>query len=105
MVPEGQAFRVECAVPSEIDYCWLRHPNGTAIPVTVPDSGEMHTGQNPVGGYRYTGEGLAFGQCHVAVGQASAADTGVWLCALGLRGDRREMYGTVNVTVSGTYPL
>ncbi|VVC39788.1 Immunoglobulin subtype,Immunoglobulin-like domain,Immunoglobulin-like fold [Cinara cedri] len=108
MVPKGNAFRVDCSVPSAIDYCWLRHPNGTAISVTVPDDGRpTHGGSGGGGGgrnkgsrYRYTGEGLSFGQCHVAVGEASTSDTGVWTCALGLTDDRREMYGTVNVTVS-----
>lgn len=119
MVPEGNAFRVECSVPAAIDYCWLRHPNGTAIPVTVPppDDGAPPVTGNLFGGggggtsdtthrkrwsrYRYTGEGLSFGQCHVAIDGATTLDTGVWLCALGLHDERREMYGTVNVTVPG----
>lgn len=104
MVPKGNTFRVECSVPSAIDYCWLRHPNGTAITVTVPDDrGPANGGnRNRRNRYRYTGEGLSFGQCHVAVDEASTPDTGAWTCALGLTDDRREMYGTVNVTVSGT---
>ncbi|XP_025200389.1 uncharacterized protein LOC112598207 isoform X3 [Melanaphis sacchari] len=100
MVPKGNTFHVECSVHSEIDYCWLRHPNGTAIPVTVPDR-TANDDRNRIGTrYRYTGEGLSFGQCHVAIGDASTSDTGAWLCALGLRDDRREMYGTVDITVS-----
>lgn len=101
MVPKGNTFHVECSVHSEIDYCWLRHPNGTAIPVTVPDR-TTDDFRNRIGTrYRYTGEGLSFGQCHVAIDDASTSDTGAWLCALGLRDDRREMYGTVDITVSG----
>ncbi|XP_027842158.2 uncharacterized protein LOC114123400 isoform X1 [Aphis gossypii] len=100
MVPKGNTFHVECSVHSEIDYCWLRHPNGTAIPVTVPDR-TTDDFRNRIGTrYRYTGEGLSFGQCHVAIDDASTSDTGAWLCALGLRDDRREMYGTVDITVS-----
>jgi len=102
MVPKGNTFRVECSVHSEIDYCWLRHPNGTAIPVTVPDGTAAGDRKRSGTRYRYTGEGLSFGQCHVAIVDASTSDTGAWLCALGLRDDRREMYGTVDVTVSGT---
>lgn len=101
IVPRGNSFQVECTVPANIDYCWLRHPNGTTVPVTdvsVDGSEGHHTNR-----YRYTGEGLSFGQCLVAVADASTSDTGSWLCALGLRDDRREMYGTVNVTVSGNY--
>ncbi|XP_003247204.1 uncharacterized protein LOC100574655 isoform X2 [Acyrthosiphon pisum] len=100
MVPKGNTFHVECSVHSEIDYCWLRHPNGTAIPVTVPDSTAAGDPKRVGTRYRYTGEGLSFGQCHVAIDDASTLDTGPWLCALGLRDDRREMYGTVDVTVS-----
>lgn len=104
MVPKGSSFQVECSVPSEIDYCWLRHPDGTTIPVTVPDIGM--TDRNRSGDrYRYAGEGLSFGQCNVVVSEASSSDTGDWLCALGLRADRVEMYGTVDVTVSGMYIL
>jgi hypothetical protein len=98
MVSKGNSFRVECSVHAEIDYCWLRHPNGTAVPVTVPDgAADRSKGSR----YRYTGDGLSFGQCHVTVDEAVVSDTGPWLCALGLRNDRREMYGTVNITVSG----
>lgn len=99
IVPRGNSFQVECTVPADIDYCWLRHPNGTAVPVTVSangSEGRLHTSR-----YRYAGEGLSFGQCLVVVADASTSDTGSWLCALGLRDDRREMYGSVNVTVSG----
>lgn len=98
MVSRGNSFRVECGVPSEIDYCWLRHPNGTTVSVTVPDSAADRKRKTR---YRYAGEGLSFGQCHVTVDEASATDTGTWLCALGLRDDRREVYGQVDVTVSG----
>lgn len=101
MVPKGNTFHVECSVHSEIDYCWLRHPNGTAIPVTVPDSTAAGDPKRVGTRYRYTGEGLSFGQCHVAISDASTLDTGPWLCALGLRDDRREMYGTMDVMVSG----
>lgn len=100
MVSKGNSFRVECNVPAEIEYCWLRHPNRTAIPVTVPDGGGA-VDRSKGSRYRYTGDGLSFGQCHVTVDEAVASDTGPWLCALGLRDDRREMYGTVNITVSG----
>lgn len=102
MVPKGSTFYVECSVHSEIDYCWLRHPNGTAIPVTIPESIAAGDPKRAGTQYQYMGEGLSFGQCHVAIGDASTLDTGPWLCALGLRGDHREMYGTVDVTVSGT---
>lgn len=102
MVSRGNSFRVECSVQSEIDYCWLRHPNGTTVPVTVPDSAADRKRKTR---YRYAGEGLSFGQCHVMVDEASASDTGTWLCALGLRDDRREVYGKVNVTVSGKYTV
>ncbi|XP_025405352.1 uncharacterized protein LOC112679677 [Sipha flava] len=99
MVSKGNSFRVECSVHAEIDYCWLRHPNGTAVPVTVPDgAADRSKGSR----YRYTGDGLSFGQCHVTVDEAVVSDTGPWLCALGLRNDRREMYSTVNITVSGS---
>lgn len=103
MVSKGNSFRVECSVPAEIGYCWLRHPNGTAVPVTVPDGGGGAANRSKSSRYRYTGDGLSFGQCHVTVDEAVASDTGPWLCALGLRDDRREMYGTVNITVSGEY--
>ncbi|XP_050433825.1 uncharacterized protein LOC126841405 [Adelges cooleyi] len=93
-VPRGNAFTVECAVPAELDYCWLRHPNGTAVPVTAPPN------DHDRGRYRYVGEGLSFGQCYVTVWEASVYDTGSWLCALGLRNDRLEVYGSVNVTVT-----
>lgn len=99
MVPKGNSFQVECNVPADINYCWLRHPNGTTVPVTVPSGGSAG---HKTSRYRYAGEGLSFGQCHVTVTDASTSDTGVWLCALGLRDDRHEMYGMVNVTVSGT---
>lgn len=95
-VPRGNSFRVECGVPAAIDYCWLRHPNGTPVSVTVPADARRNDRR-----YRYAGEGLSFGQCHVDVADATADDTGAWLCALGLRNDRREMYGSVDVTVSG----
>lgn len=101
IVPRGNSFQVECTVPANIDYCWLRHPNGTTVPVTVSVDGSE--GHHHTSRYQYAGEGLSFGQCLVAVADASTSDTGPWLCALGLRDDRREMYGTVNVTVSGNY--
>lgn len=100
VVSKGNSFQLECSVPSEIDYCWLRHPNGTAIPVSVPDS-TFTTNLKKRSRYGYTGEGLSFGQCHVTIDNSSPADTGTWQCALGLRNDRREMYGTVDVTVFG----
>ncbi|XP_050546788.1 uncharacterized protein LOC126908602 isoform X2 [Daktulosphaira vitifoliae] len=93
-VPRGNAFNVECSVPAELDYCWLRHPNGTAISVTVPPN------DHDLSRYRYVGEGLSFGQCYVSVSETSVFDTGSWLCALGLRGDRKEIYSWVNVTVT-----
>lgn len=99
MVPRDGSFRVECSVPAGIDYCWLRHPNGTAVPVTVPADGVADCQDR--NRYQYVGEGLPFGQCHVAIADATTSDTGTWLCALGLRNDRREMYGSVDVTVSG----
>lgn len=95
-VPTGNAFVVACSVPAELDYCWLRHPNGTAISVTVPPNDHDHGGR-----YRYVGEGLSFGQCHVSVSETTVSDTGSWLCALGLRDDRKEVYSWVNVTVTG----
>ncbi|XP_024944215.1 uncharacterized protein LOC107270452 isoform X2 [Cephus cinctus] len=90
-VKRGDSFVIKCSVDSVLSYCWLRSPNGTAYAISESGSGPSFL--------RYTGSGLALGECGAVIEVAEDSHSGEWSCRMGLVSEA-ELHAKVTVTVT-----
>lgn len=87
-------YQIKCSIDAQLDYCWMRSPNGTIYSVTK--------NKNSMNSLEYSGEGLTLGVCGVMVENADDTHSGDWNCQMGIHSGA-EVKSIVPVTVTGLY--
>ncbi|XP_046742987.1 uncharacterized protein LOC124409430 [Diprion similis] len=92
-VKKGDSFTIKCNVDTELRYCWVRSPNGTAYSVssTASSSSTLF----------YDGMGLSFGECGAVVPASEETDEGDWQCRMGTV-DGQEVSTNISIIVTDT---
>lgn len=70
-------LNILCLSKIPIEYCWFRHPNGTAF--SIPE----HHIWTENSEFWYHGNGFKLGECGITVKISNVSDSGIWSCHVG----------------------
>lgn len=93
----SEDFTIQCSARSSLSYCYLQSPTGKFYDYHLP------TQQHPVG-MKYSGMGLDCGECQWTTPReenVDTADTGKWVCGVGVEGLAEDLQISVDAIISG----